>query len=285
MKIKNTFVLALTATLILSSCSLGRKRHQRGKTERPTAIEQLDAKTSLVPPPSVEELTAKEDVVTSTETANEALNKIAREVATSHHRPDGVAADKALGWLKNGNIRYLKANYRSDGKSGKDRERLYKGQHPHSIVLSCSDSRVPPEHVFDQALGEVFVIRVAGEALDSSVVASIEYAVEHLGVNNILVMGHTKCGAVDASLKTAVGTSAGSADLDHLLADIRPRLTKLSREPASQDLYRESFQNAKGVAQDLVKRSALVRNFIESGKVKISSSIYNINTGIVDFEN
>lgn len=77
-----------------------------------------------------------------------------------------------------------------------DLKRLSTGQKPHTIVLSCSDSRVPPEVLFDQKLGEIFVIRTAGQAIDSSVLASIEYAVSHLGTNLIVVMGHESCGAV-----------------------------------------------------------------------------------------
>ncbi|MGE3973738.1 MAG: carbonic anhydrase [Bdellovibrionales bacterium] len=287
---KNVLIVILLLSMAVSGCSLKRKRHARNQVEHvmPTAAEQLDER--LIPPPTEEVTThthATEEVV-AVETATPATElpavKAQASAAEHHTRPASVSAAKATKWLKNGNIRYLKSYFRKDGKTGKDRERLYKGQHPHTIVLSCSDSRVPPELVFDQSLGEVFVIRVAGEALDSSVVASIEYAVEHLGTNNILVMGHTKCGAVDAAMKTPPGKTAGSADLDQLLSDIRPRVARLSRDTASHDLYRESFENAKGVGHDLLKRSAIIRSRVNQGEVKVSSAIYNITTGIVDFE-
>lgn len=202
--------------------------------------------------------------------------------APSHN--SGVDAEKALTWLKNGNSRYLKKQLRTDGKSPADRERLAKGQHPHTVVLSCSDSRVPPETVFDQALGEVFVIRTAGEAIDSAVLASIEYAVEHLGPKLIVVMGHTSCGAVKATIETAEGSSAGSESLDQMIRDIRPRLP--ARTPAmatSQGLEIESSANAQGVAGDLIKRSAIIRKRVEAGQLMIKPALYHLDSGNVKF--
>lgn len=298
MNSKKLLVAVVLLTFAVSACSMSRKRRQRGQASMPTAAENLDRDKLLQPPASEPVTTAHEDVVSTrelAETKKEEVIKTVEEnvkavtdqpipVATIQERPAGVASAQAMKWLKNGNIRYLKAYYRKDGKSGKDRERLYKGQNPHSIILSCSDSRVPPEHIFDQALGEILVIRVAGEALDSSVVASIEHAVEKYGTNNIVVMGHTQCDAIEASIKTPAEQTTGSADLDKMLSDIRPRVSKVSRDTASHDLYRESSENAKGVTSDLLKRSALIRQRVSSGEVTLSSAIYNINTGIVDFE-
>lgn len=196
----------------------------------------------------------------------------------------GIDAETALRYLKNGNVRYLKQNLRSDGQAQTDRNRLASGQHPHTIILSCSDSRVPPEVLFDQKLGEVFVVRVAGEALDSSVIASVEYAVEHLGVKQILVMGHTECGAVKAALTTPKGKSAGSPDLDKLVADIQPRV-KADRKPASMSphLVEESTANANKIATELPHRSKIIGEALETKGLKIRSSLYHIDTGKVDF--
>jgi carbonic anhydrase len=201
--------------------------------------------------------------------------------ADAHHEDSGVAPEKAIGWLKNGNSRFVKGWRRKDGGTANDRARLAKGQKPHTIVLSCSDSRVPPEHVFDQALGEIFVIRVAGEALDSSVIASIEYAVEHLGSKLIVVMGHESCGAVKAALATAEGSSAGSPDLDKLVADIKPRLPA-SAAP-SPNVIEESKINANGVARDLLARSTLLRERVNIGKIKIVPAMYYLGSGRVEF--
>jgi carbonic anhydrase len=194
-----------------------------------------------------------------------------------------VSPDTALQWLKNGNTRYIKGHVRKDGQGALDRKRLIKGQHPHTIVVSCSDSRVPPELVFDQALGEIFTVRVAGEALDSSVLASVEYAVEHLGANLVLVMGHTSCGAIKAALAAKDGESSGSPSLDKLVADIKPRITQGGRGVSGDDVAQEAFLNARGVAADLVKRSKILEEKVNSGKLQIHSALYHLDTGAVDF--
>ena len=129
---------------------------------------------------------------------------------------------------KQGNKRFLKGNVRKDGIDSATIKKLSEGQKPHAIVLSCSDSRVPPEIIFDQKLGEVFVVRTAGQSLDSMAIASIEYAVAHLGSNLILVMGHESCGAVKAALSTLNGGDAGSPSLNKLVGDLHPRLKRFS---------------------------------------------------------
>jgi carbonic anhydrase len=162
-----------------------------------------------------------------------------------------------------------------------DRDRLAGSQNPHTIVLSCSDSRVPPELVFDQALGEIFVIRVAGEALDSSVIGSIEYAVAHLGAKNIVVMGHTSCGAVKATLSAKPGVSIGSPSLDKLVADLKPNLE--GRALKDGDLSEDVNINTKAVAANLIKRSEIIRTAVEKGELKVNSALYTLKTGVVDF--
>lgn len=196
-----------------------------------------------------------------------------------------VPPEQALQWLKNGNTRFTKGKkgLRNDGQSSEDRLRLTSGQKPHTIVVSCSDSRVPPEVVFDQKLGEIFVVRSAGQSLDSAGIASIEYAVEHLGSRLLVVLGHESCGAVKAALATPPGQSAGSRHLDYLVNDIRPRIQGVVRQPASRNVITESTMNARGVAQDLVKRSEIVKKAVTENKLEIRSAIYYLNTGFVDF--
>lgn len=194
-----------------------------------------------------------------------------------------IPSDKALGWLKNGNIRFTKQFLRNDGAAKKDIKRLAEGQYPHSIILSCSDSRVPPEIVFDQKLGEIFVVRTAGESLDNTSIASIEYAVEHLGSKLIVVMGHQSCGAVKAALDTKNGTDAGSPALNALVADIQPRLQGFSEQNRSEKLTDESWANAKGVTKDLLNRSKIVKEAVTHGEVKIITSLYHIDNGKVEW--
>ena len=200
-----------------------------------------------------------------------------------HHAATGVDPDQAQKWLINGNNRFAKQHFRKDGQSQKDVTRLSKGQAPHSIILSCSDSRVPPELVFDQKLGEVFVVRTAGESLDSNAIGSIEYAVAHLGARNIVVMGHSQCGAVKAALSTMNGGDAGSPHLNKMVADLHPRLKNFDRAPASTNYVRESWANVSGVAQDLLSRSSIIANAVQNGTVKIREGLYHLEDGRVDF--
>lgn len=194
-----------------------------------------------------------------------------------------VPADKAHGWLKNGNTRFVKGRTRADGISAKDRARLAQGQRPHSIILSCSDSRVPPEVVFDQRLGEVFVIRTAGEALDDNVIGSIEYAVEHLGSNLLVVMGHESCGAVKAALASLKGGSLGSPALDGLVADIKPRVQQYANSTPTQGVLDEGWSNVDGVTKDLLERSAILRDAVGSGEVKVVKAMYHLDSGNVEW--
>lgn len=190
----------------------------------------------------------------------------------------------ALRWLRNGNTRFKKGTLRNDGQSKKDIQRLSEGQFPHTIILSCSDSRVPPEVVFDQKLGEIFVVRTAGETLDPTSIASIEYAVEHLGVRNLVVMGHTQCGAVKAAMGTFDGKDAGSPNLNKLVADIHPRIQNFKNKPMSKDVAPESWANVNGVIKDLMARSALLEEKIHSGVLKISGALYHLDSGDVEFK-
>lgn len=178
----------------------------------------------------------------------------------------------------------MKGSLRKDGQAATDRERLSTGQKPHTIVLSCSDSRVPPEIVFDQKLGEIFVVRTAGETLDPTSIASIEYALEHLGARLILVMGHSSCGAVKAAHSTMDGSDAGSPNLNKLVADIHPRIAAYKGMTPSKGYLDESWANARGVAKDLMGRSQIIANKLKAGEAKIQVALYNLATGKVDFE-
>jgi carbonic anhydrase len=302
------YILALT---LLSSCQIKSKRAESEKTpaaEQSTPVETEESKAAdaeqaaetekphkMAPEMTInlkkDTRTAKQKDADEKEVAqNEAeLSKVEQKQASAketenHQRKAGpVAWDKALGWLKNGNTRFVKGNLRKDGQSKKDIKRLSKSQQPHSIILSCSDSRVPPEIAFDQKLGEIFVVRAAGEVLDSATIGSIEYAVEHLGSNLIVVMGHTSCGAVKAAHSAEMGGSIGSRALDDMIHDIQPRIKAYMGKPASQDYMKESWANVKGVAKDLYERSEIVRQALLSGQVKIAEALYDLDTGVVTF--
>jgi len=207
-----------------------------------------------------------------------------QHTTTGHHEESGVDAETGLRYLKNGNIRFVKGFFRKDGVSHADIKKLSTGQKPHSIVISCSDSRVPPEVIFDQKLGEIFVVRTAGETLDPTSIASVEYALEHLGTKNIIVLGHTQCGAVKAACSTLDGQDAGSENLNKLVQDIHPRIKNFKNKKPSPNYLDESTANAEGVATDLIKRSQIISEKVKNSGVKITPAIYNLEDGKVNFK-
>ncbi|MFT7589703.1 MAG: carbonic anhydrase, partial [Limisphaerales bacterium] len=147
---------------------------------------------------------------------------------------------------------------------------------PYAIVLSCADSRVVPELAFDSGLGELFVIRVAGNVANSSTIASIEYAVANLGTQVIVVLGHQSCGAVTA----AVNGGDNGYNLNHLLAHITPAISACGEGASIADVVKK---NAEMTGEELKSRSSIIGDAVNSGKVQIKSAYYNLDTGKVDF--
>ncbi|WP_413287787.1 carbonic anhydrase [Bdellovibrio sp. HCB337] len=279
----------LYATLVglsLTACASKQPAKTETAQKSPAPVAAAPAPT---PPPEVAEfnkIAAKEAEamkLTLKPAAAKADSHQHAAPAAAHSKRGSVPSEKALGWLKNGNTRFVKHSLRNDGDRAKDRTRLSEGQKPHSIVLSCSDSRVPPEVVFDQKLGEIFVVRTAGQALDFGAIASIEYAIEHLGSNLILVMGHESCGAVKAALATLNGSDAGSPWLNGLVHDLQPHLKSFAGKPVSEHAAVEGWANTEGVAKDLVSRSQIVRDAVNTGEVKIQTALYHLGTGKVEF--
>jgi carbonic anhydrase len=286
---KSDFIITTFAAIVFANCSLGCSvvgvHHDKSAVpaENPKVTETAAALPKTPAIAAKDEEHPPEKAAEKLEAREEKKSEVAVVKKNDSPHDKVVSSETSLGWLKHGNVRFIKKAFRADGRSEKDRERLTKGQHPHAIILSCSDSRVPPEIVFDQTLGEIFVIRVLGEVLDSSVLASIEYAVEHLHSSLLVVMGHSQCGAVAASVKTAEGKSAGSPDLDKLISDIRPRLASLKNETPSVNLEVEATLNADGVARDLVNRSTLIKNAVDQGALVIKSALYRTDSGKVTF--
>lgn len=254
----------------------------------PAAITNDKKEITPVAPNEAELTQAREEAQKMKEAVAAAAEHIktthGTEQTTQHKREVGpVSAEKAFGWLKNGNVRFEKGRFRKDGTTPGDRARLVGEQKPHSIILSCSDSRVPPEVIFDQKLGEIFVVRTAGQAIDHTVIASIEYAFSHLGTNLLVIMGHESCGAVKATLSAMQGADLGSPALNALAEDIKPHLLQFTSKPPSPNLVDESWANVLKTEQDLLERSALIRDAIASGEVKIVKAMYHLNSGQVEW--
>ena len=178
--------------------------------------------------------------------------------------------------LKSGNDRFVSDHLEGNLQDGKRRESLTNGQEPFAIVLSCADSRVVPELAFDTGLGELFVVRVAGNVANSSSIASIEYAVAHLKSKVLVVLGHQSCGAVTAAMQ---GGDNGY-NLNHLLSHITPAISA-SEENASVDHVVR--QNAIMNAEELKKRSAIIKAAADAGDLHIAPAYYNLDSGKIDF--
>ena len=208
-----------------------------------------------------------------------------RSYASVQHHTNKVPAEKAMIQLKNGNQRFIQGRMRKpdDGVSGKDRLRLLAGQSPSAVVVASSDSRVSPELVFDQRLGEIYVVRSLGPSLDAAVIASIEYAIARLGVQLVVIMGNENSSGVEAALQAMADASSGSPHFDRMVADIQPRLASYFRRPASSGLVRESTANVRGLLKDLIRRSPIIRSRVGSGSLQLRSALYHMDTGVVDF--
>lgn len=184
--------------------------------------------------------------------------------------------EKIINRLKEGNEQFVKDKLSQENVDKSTRKSLVKGQDPFAIILSCADSRVIPELIFNTGLGELFVVRVAGNVANTSTIASMEYSVAHLNTQLIVVLGHQNCGAVTAAVK---GGDNGY-NLNHLLAHILPALDATSDDASVDEVIRK---NAKLTVKELTKRSEIIASAVESGKLKIVPAYYNLETGLVEF--
>lgn len=195
----------------------------------------------------------------------------------------GVTADEALLKLMEGNKEYVEQKMTNQKMSCKTvRESLAKVQKPYAIILSCSDSRVPPEVIFDKGLGEIFVVRVAGNVPDPIVLGSIEYAAEHLGTPLVMVLGHERCGAVTAAVD-AKGKPEGN--IGAIVKVISPAVSKAKKEYKGKDkaqLVETAIDdNIKLVEASLTKKSPVLKHLVKEGKVKIVAAKYDLDDGKV----
>jgi len=187
--------------------------------------------------------------------------------------PDKIWTD-----LMEGNKRFV-AGKQQAREFIRAREELTKGQHPQVIVLSCSDSRVAPELVFDKSLGDLFVVRTAGNIADPVALGSIEYAAEHLHAKLLVVLGHEKCGAVAAA---ASGEKMPSPNLEAIVKKIAPALEKLKASVSRDLLLIQGVDaNVHQSAKDIVEASPILKKEIAAGKLKIIKAVYRLKSGEV----
>lgn len=164
-------------------------------------------------------------------------------------------------------------------QAAKRRAELTKSQHPFAIILSCSDSRVPPEIVFDEGLGDLFIVRVAGNVLNNEGLGSIEYGVDVLGARLIVVLGHQSCGAVDAAMKTVAAKGKAPGHIQSLVTAIKPVVDSTPKA----DLETMIKANVKHVVDALRSSKPILKGKVDSGEVQVIGGYYTLDTGAVTF--
>jgi len=188
-----------------------------------------------------------------------------------------VPTEIALQMLKKGNYRFYSYTMKHPNQSKIRRDKLITGQHPYAVILTCSDSRVVPELIFDQGLGDLFVIRNAGNVFDEHVMGSIEYAVEHLGVNLVIVMGHESCGAVGAAMVDVKENN----DIESIKDAIKPAI-EACKKNNSYSYENVTKENTRQVTNSILEDETLAR-YMKKHDVKIVPAYYSIQTGQVEF--
>ena len=199
-----------------------------------------------------------------------------------------IAAAEALARLRDGNSRFVSGQTPTQSLSNNVRRILALDQAPFAIVLGCSDSRVPAELVFDQSFGDLFVIRVAGNIVAPSQVGSVEFAASKFGTKLVVVMGHSHCGAIAATLEELLdGATTQSRNLRSIVDRIRPSVsTLLAGRPGldRQTLAREAMRaNVRASVDHLSHGSELLERLVHNDGLLIVGAEYSLDTGVVTF--
>jgi len=233
-------------------------------------------------------------------------NPIARAADPTHPDEPIVPPAEAIARLKDGNARFTSGNeqhphessddraymaknsYENGGmiflgmtaeQAAKRRAELIKSQHPIASIVSCSDSRVPPETIFDEGLGDLFVVRVAGNVINDEGLGSIEYSIDHLGVRLVLVLGHQSCGAVKAAKETIAAKGKAPGHIQSLVTAIKPAV----QATVNGDLDATIKANVKHVVDTLRSSTPVLKGKVDSGEIKVIGGYYNLDTGAVTF--
>jgi carbonic anhydrase len=232
-------------------------------------------------------------------------NQFARGADPEHPDQPIVSPAEAISRLKEGNARFTSGKPQPDESSeerafmarnsyenvgmtflgmtadqaAKRRAELAKSQHPLAAIVSCSDSRVPPEIVFDQGLGDLFIVRVAGNVINDEGLGSIEYSVDHLGTRLILVLGHQSCGAVKAAKETIAAKGKAPGHIESLVTAIKPAVEATAKD----DLDTTIKANVKHVVDALRSSTPILKTKVDSGQIQVIGGYYNLDTGAVTF--
>ena len=197
--------------------------------------------------------------------------------------PEDLTPDEALELLIAGNAAFLRGENRSELSSAQRRLEIAQQQRPFAAYVSCSDSRVPPELLFDRGLGELFIIRNAGNTVDTVALGSIEYAVAELQVPLVVVMGHERCGAVGAAVKVVTDNATFPGVIGRMVEPIIPAVLNVRSQPG--DLLDNSVRaNVRRQVQYLREQTdPIMQEPLAEGRVKVVGAYYDLETGGVDF--
>lgn len=198
-----------------------------------------------------------------------------------------VSASDALARLREGNQRFVSGvRDISSLVSSTRRAKLADAQHPFAIVLGCSDSRVPAEMVFDQGLGDLFVIRVAGNIVAPSQVGSVEFAASRFGTSLVVVLGHTQCGAIQATIEQLRHPTTSSPNVRSIVERIRPAAETVlaAWSGGDEELMRQVERaNVRASVDHLRHGSQLLEQLVDAGQLAVVGAEYSLETGVVDF--
>jgi len=203
--------------------------------------------------------------------------------SASHGHQTELTADQALAKLKDGNARFVAENAECVDKLSERRHEIAGGQTPFAVVVSCSDSRVPPELVFACGLGDLFVIRDAGNTVDTVGMGSLQYAVSHLGVPLVVVLGHERCGAVAAAMAVVQDNATFPGSINRVVEPIVPAVLQARAEPgdlavtAVQANVRRTVTGLRGSSEPLLREP------LQAGKLRIVGAYYKMEDGRVDW--
>lgn len=258
------------------------------KTTKPAATpakhdgdDHVPAKTASKAEPKNE---PKDDHAVDTKPAPKSEPKSESKAARSMTEEAPQTADAALEALKDGNARWISGKTTAPNTSADRRADVAtNGQKPFATIYTCADSRLPVERIFDRGVGDVFVLRIAGNVIGDHSTGTIEYGVEHLHTPLLVVMGHTKCGAV----KAACGGGHVGGSIDSLLTEITPAVDRARKaNPDATDDQLLDFAINENVWQsvfELLNKSEIVRKQVTDGKIKIVGAVCDISTGKVQF--
>jgi carbonic anhydrase len=196
-------------------------------------------------------------------------------------RPPGrPSPDQALTWLLDGNVQFAASGAPAPAHGAEEISGLAKGQSPLAVIVGCSDSRVAPEILFDCRLGDLFVIRVAGNSVDAAAMGSIEYGVQHLGCPLVLVLGHAGCGAVNAAVSLVSDNTEFDGALESVVLPIVPAVLKAKAAGANDLVNSAVREHVSRVAKRLNGASSLAAA-LSAGKLKVAGGFYDLASGKV----